>query len=69
MTAFVASVVSLVVTLLSQSSVAAILKLVPPVELLPFLFRIWLSAPLSVAFKVIENAVLLVAVTLEVVSV
>ena len=42
--------------------------MVPPVELVPFLFRIRLTAARSVAFKVAENVVAFVAVTLAVVS-
>ena len=56
--AVVVSELSLVVTLASQSSSAARLYVVPPVELAPALFMNRLAAALSVASSVIENAVL-----------
>ena len=55
--AFVASDMSALPITVFQSSAAARLNVVPPTELVPFLFRIGLMAALSVLDKVIVNEV------------
>ena len=53
----VVSEISVLPITVFQSSAAARLYVVPPVELAPFLLTIWLTAALSVALNVIANAV------------
>ena len=65
----VASEMSVLLMTVFQSSAAARLKVVPLVELVPFLFSICSTAAWSVAFTVTLNVVALVTSTLEEVNV
>ena len=57
------------VVVASQLAAAARLKVVAPTDAVPLLFKTPFTASLSAVFKVMLNAVLLLAVTLALVSV
>ena len=62
----IASEISVLPITVFQSSAAARLYVVPPVELVPFLLMYWLMMALSVALNVIEKLVPSVISTLAV---